>query len=308
MLYWIFCFVGAATLLTYAITLVSQFILGSKEQNLKVKYNAKWAFVTGGSSGIGLEIVRKLASQGINVVVAALDDHLMSKAKESLTLEFEKVEFRFISLDLSRPDCLQVIQEHTKDLDVNLVFNNAGYIKPGLFADLSLDVLLSNFNTNATCTISITHYFLNKMLSNHQKGLIAFTGSSGGFLPGPMSSIYSSTKAWMTNFAVSLAAEVIEDNIDVLVIHPSPIASNFYNNASSMSALQFVKQYAASPTVIASSIFKLAGKATVIDQGAVSVGFKMILKLLDWNLLADIMVAAVRNNGDYKKFKLRKKN
>ena len=75
-----------------------------------------------------------------------------------------------------------------------------------------------------------------------------------------------------------------------------------------MSALQFVKQYAASPAVIASSIFKLAGKATVIDQGAVSVAFKMILKVLDWNLLADIMVAAVRNNGDYKKFNLGKKN
>ena len=70
------------------------------------------------------------------------------------------------------------------------------------------------------------------MVLSSRKGLICFTSSSGGFIPGPMSSIYSSTKAFLTNFGVSIAAELRQDNIDVLVVHPSPIASNFYQNSA----------------------------------------------------------------------------
>ena len=203
------------------------------EQNLAKKYNAKWALVTGGSSGIGLSIVKKLARQGINVVVVAYPDAVLDKAMETLSQMFPKLEFRKLGVDLSSVNCAQVIAKETDDLAINMVFNNAGYIKPGLFAGLSLETLLANYNTNATCTLGITHHFLRKMMARKEKGLLCFTGSSGGFLPGPMSSIYSSTKAWMTNFVVSLAAETVPYGIDTLVIHPSPIASNFYNNASS---------------------------------------------------------------------------
>ena len=234
----------------------------------------------------------------------------------ALKLQFPLVEFRSVGLDLSKDDAIEKIISETSDLSINLVFNNAGYIKPGLFASLPIDVIMSNYHTNATINIKITHHFLNRIMERKEKGLICFTGSSGGFIPGPMSSIYSSTKSWMTNFAASLAAETAEDGIDVLCIHPSPIASNFYDNASSkfneiniidMSALEMVKKIAASPEVIASTAFKLAGKTTIVDQGMTSMAFKIILKMLDWNLLAEIMVRAVRHNDDYKMFKSRSK-
>lgn len=43
------------------------------------------------------------------------------------------------------PCCMQSIIENTHDVDVNLVFNNAGYITTGLFADLGLDRQLRNY-------------------------------------------------------------------------------------------------------------------------------------------------------------------
>merc|ERR1719198_2222396 len=46
-------------------------------QNLKKRYGADWALVTGASSGIGKALTVQLAEQGLNVVLVALDDALL---------------------------------------------------------------------------------------------------------------------------------------------------------------------------------------------------------------------------------------
>ena len=54
---------------------------------MKKKYNAKWAMVSGGSSGLGRALVQKLANQGLNIVIVALDDDLLKKTGEELKKE-----------------------------------------------------------------------------------------------------------------------------------------------------------------------------------------------------------------------------
>ena len=46
--------------------------------------------------------------------------------------------------------------------------------------------------------------------------------------------MYASTKAFMTMFATSLAAEVRSLGVDVVVVHPSPMATNFFDNAGTI--------------------------------------------------------------------------
>ncbi|KAH6598764.1 hypothetical protein BASA61_002839 [Batrachochytrium salamandrivorans] len=296
-----FFIVGFLALATYLLPCGLQALLPS--QNLRQKYSASWALVTGGSSGIGASISERLASEGINVVIAALEDPLLKSSVDGLAKKYPKLQFRAVGVNLASKDFMTKIQDATNDIEIAMVFNNAGYIKPGLFTSSSIQGILANFDVNATCTLSITHHFMRKMQARGKRSLVCFTSSSGGLLPGPMSSIYSSTKAWMTNFAVSVAAEVAEDQIDVLVVHPSPIASNFYSNANGMTVLKAVEKSAQQPTVISDVIWKCAGRTTIVDQGAVSVGLKLLLKMLDWNFLSELMVAFVRTNGDYKMFK-----
>lgn len=69
--------------------------------DLKAKYRASWALVTGGSSGIGKAITEKLAGQNINVVIVSLDDDLLKTSVTELKKRFPKVEFRAIGVDLS---------------------------------------------------------------------------------------------------------------------------------------------------------------------------------------------------------------
>jgi short-subunit dehydrogenase len=55
---------------------------------------------------------------------------------------------------------------------------------------------------------------------------------------------YGTTKAGLSQFAASLACEVMAKGIDVTVVHPSPVASNFYNNLAKIDALEMAKKMA----------------------------------------------------------------
>ena len=102
-------------------------------QDLKRKYDAQWALVTGSSSGIGKSLASRLASQGLNIVMVALHDRLLDDAVSELKTTFKSGQFIKVGVDLGVPGYLDIIAEATKDLDVQIVFNNAGFMLTGFF-------------------------------------------------------------------------------------------------------------------------------------------------------------------------------
>ena len=107
-------------------------------QNLKEKYDAEWAVVTGGSSGIGLAVSKRLAAQGLNVVVVAVDNATLEDSLQELSDKFPTQEFRSVGVNLSVDGYLEKVEEATADLSVQVVFLNAGYIKTGFFDESTL--------------------------------------------------------------------------------------------------------------------------------------------------------------------------
>lgn len=69
-----------------------------------------------------------------------------------------------------KTDYMPAIIDATKDIDVAIVFNNAGYIVTGFFDQTTLDAQLANVECNATATVKVTHHFLKKMLEKKIKG------------------------------------------------------------------------------------------------------------------------------------------
>jgi short-subunit dehydrogenase len=102
-------------------------------QDLKRKYDAQWALVTVSSSGIGKSLASRLASQGLNIVMVALNDRLLDDAVSELKTTFKSGQFIKVGVDLGVPGYLDIIAEATKDLDVQIVFNNAGFMLTGFF-------------------------------------------------------------------------------------------------------------------------------------------------------------------------------
>ena len=159
---------------------------------------------------------------------------------------------------------MEKISEETKDIDVTVVFNNAGFMVTGFFdktcatlfptspvAALSLararrplGKSMANVECNAVSAVQITHVFVTRMLAKKQRGCVVFTSSAAACQPCPFSCMYGATKAFVSSFGASLAIEVKTRGIDVTVVHPSPVASRFYDKAHALDSIAFFKKCA----------------------------------------------------------------
>ncbi len=109
---------------------VVMYLLGPVD--LKKKYNAEWALVTGAGTGIGKSLSHSLAQQGLNVVLVSLPDKHLDATTKELQEEFPDQEFRAVKAVFDhKTDYMPAIIDATDDIDVQIVFNNAGYIVTG---------------------------------------------------------------------------------------------------------------------------------------------------------------------------------
>tara|TARA_R110002050_G_scaffold2771_2_gene15421 strand:- start:530 stop:979 length:450 start_codon:yes stop_codon:yes gene_type:complete len=134
-------------------------------------------------------------------------------------------------------------------------------------------------------------------------GCVVFTSSPAGAMPCPFSVIYGSSKAFITEFATSLAGEVRLQGIDVLVAHPSPVDTNFYHapSASKSASVTFFRKTASPPTVICDYMFRTVGRYTcVVEQGYFAFMQKFIFKVLDPSFFASLLMVFSWTTAEYK--------
>lgn len=279
-------------------------------------------------TGIGKAYAKKLASQGLNVVLVALDDDLLAETHAELSEAYPDVTFRKVGVNLGRPGYVEAVKTATADIDVQCCFLNAGYMITGMFEQVPLERHMENMECNAASAMELTHLLLQRMVSHFYtyqsvcsiivltfflhpppqqmakglRGCFVYTSSAAAAIPNPFSVLYASTKSFLSSFGASLAAEVRHAGIDVLVVHPSPVASRFYDKAHKLSALEFFQKMAVQPEDLPDTVFGSIGRLVWRDVGPTAVGFRLLMKVLDYNLFAMIIAATAPMTGDFKKY------
>ncbi|GFH26411.1 uncharacterized protein HaLaN_24557, partial [Haematococcus lacustris] len=92
--------------------------------------------------------------------------------------------------------------------------------------------------------------------------------------------------------------------IDVLVFFPSPVASRFYDKAHKLDALDFFKRFAVSPDDLPDTVFASIGRTVFRDVGPTAIGFRLVMKLVDYNFFSCMAALFGSQLPDFKRQRL----
>lgn len=102
-----------------------------------------------------------MALQGLNVVLVSLPDKFLNETTEILKKQFPNQKFLAVPAVFDhKTDYMPAIIKATEDLDIAIVFNNAGYIVTGFFDQTSVDSQLANMVNINTLTFILLLIYL----------------------------------------------------------------------------------------------------------------------------------------------------
>jgi NAD(P)-dependent dehydrogenase (short-subunit alcohol dehydrogenase family) len=171
------------------------------------------AVVTGGSSGIGREVGRRLTAAGYDVVLTARRPDPLREAAEAIGA-------RWVAADTAVPEQFAEVVAEAGAID--LVVHAAGVMDGTFVRKESLAGFEAVVRTNLTSAFVVAHGALPAMGAG---GRFVFLSSSSAHAPQPGRSAYSASKAGLNAFAAALAKEVERDGIAVHVVTTGPVAT-----------------------------------------------------------------------------------
>jgi len=201
---------------------------------------SKAVLITGCSSGIGRATARRLAASGWTVYATA-------RRLESIA-DLESAGCRTLALDVTDEESMVAAVRQVEETHgaVGVLINNAGYSQSGAVETVPLDAARRQFETNVFGLARLTQLVLPKM-RDQRWGKIVNLGSMGGKLVFPGGGWYHATKHALEAVSDALRFEVRGFGIDVILLEPGLITTEFGNAAvASMSEVDDVQAPVAS--------------------------------------------------------------
>lgn len=189
------------------------------------------ALVTGGSSGIGFELAKVLARNGIDLVLVARKRDTLEAAAGQLEGQYDVKVYTFAA-DLRRPDAPESIFDflRNENIPVDILVNNAGFGLGGEFVDTDLTRELDMIQVNVAALTHLTKLFLPAMLKR-RSGHILNVASTAAFQPGPLMAVYYASKAYVLSFSEAIAEELRNRGVSVTALCPGPTRTGFASTA-----------------------------------------------------------------------------
>ncbi|MDG1031994.1 MAG: SDR family NAD(P)-dependent oxidoreductase, partial [Flavobacteriaceae bacterium] len=165
----------------------------------------RFALVTGASSGIGLQICHSLARRGYNIILTSRSENKLKTISEEINSK-HGVETTYFSCDLAEKQGPQNIYNfcESKNFQVDVLVNNAGYALPDAFEKNSVEDEENCIRVLGTSVISLTKLFVRDMIKNNH-GKIMIVSSVAAFAPpAAIQVMYGPLKTFMNRFSEAL--------------------------------------------------------------------------------------------------------
>ena len=189
----------------------------------------KVAVVTGTSSGIGFETALALAREGYYTYATMRDTTKSDKIKELGKKDNLKIDVLELDVDdeNSVKTAIQKILDQKQRIDV--LVNNAGWGLWGCVEDVSVDEFKAQFDTNFFSIIRLIQE-VGPTMRKQGSGTIVNISSVVGRIGFPASPAYISSKFALEGLSESLRFELAPFGVNVVIIEPGVIKTNFMKN------------------------------------------------------------------------------
>lgn len=195
----------------------------------------KTILITGAGSGFGEAAAIGIAKAGHNIIATAQISPQVAALREKvakLGLDNLRVE----KLDLTDPYDMAFIAK----LDIDILWNNAGYGESGPVSEIPLDLVRKNYEINVFKPLELTQAFIKRWVATSGKGKkIVFTSSMGGLFTPAGWGTYVSTKHALESMAEAIAQEVAPFGIKIQTINPGAYYTG-YNETMADTAFRWL--------------------------------------------------------------------
>ena len=221
------------------------------------------AVVTGGSSGIGIELARRFAENGYDLLIAAERQDHLATAQQELAASGASVETH--ASDLATEQGVDSLFATIEGRAVDVLCVNAGVGLGGPFVDTDLQRELRMIDLNVRGAVQLTKLVLKDMVAR-DSGKLLFTSSIAATHPDPFEAVYGSTKVFLRWFGEALRNELKDTSVGVTVLMPGVTDTNFFERAEMMDTNAGEMKNKDNPAVVAEAAFEalMADKHKVI--------------------------------------------
>lgn len=186
-----------------------------------------WAIVTGGSSGLGLALAKRLAKQGYDLVLVGRNEKKLEDAAAQIK---GKGDVRLYPLDLSRPDAAESLHDWTGSRGIvpDVLVNNAGMYFYESVTDVEKSQQDSLIGLNVSALASLCRIYGKEMADSVRSGsksgkYILNIASYSVYMPIEGFAYYAGSKAFVRTFSRCFAKEMRHEGVKVTAVAPAGI-------------------------------------------------------------------------------------
>ena len=228
--------------------------------------------ITGARNGIGFNVGLYLYRKGYDVILTVHRNDELDKLKDKI----KKMNVNILCLKLDITS--EIDRNKIRDLDIDILINNASVGIGGSLINIDTKLVKKNFNVNVIGTLRLSQIYLSDLYLKKRKGKIIFISSLAGIRPINYLGTYALTKSSIIMLSKILKREVKLINLDckIKLIEPGIYNTGFNDYMFSYVNNNKVLKY--------KKIFKLFGKnnlnsiSKIIYKSLVSTSNKLIYR------------------------------
>lgn len=209
-------------------------------------------FITGGSSGIGLALSRRLAARGISLLWASLSEDEIANAREVILAETPDAKIEAFAVDLTARDAAQQTADWVSAHGpVDVVVNNAGFGVFGDWRETSIEAEQAMIALNVGAVHALSRRLLPRLedraAETGRRAMLINIASNSAFMPVPKLAAYAATKAFVKHYTEGLAMELAAagSRVTASVVCPAAVRDTPFKARAGMERVRTFESFTA---------------------------------------------------------------